>query len=82
MYVCCDCDKLFTSNPRCLCCGAERLRDVTVHSLMARVERQQSRIIRLEEKIIQAVRYLEQAAYFEEADKIYTVIKNFRITHE
>ena len=81
MYVCCDCDKLFVSDPRCLCCGAGRLRDVTVQCLMERVMRQHSRILRLEEKIIQSVRYLEQAAYFEEADEIYEVVK-IRINHE
>ena len=82
MYICCDCNKLFVSNPRCLCCGAEQLRDVTVHSLMSRVERQHTRIIRLEEKVIKAVRYLEQAAYFSEADEIYSVIKHFKVKHE
>lgn len=77
MYVCCDCNTLFTSDPRCLCCGAGRLRDVTVHSLMSRVERQHNRIVRLEEQVIKAVRYLEQAAYFEEADEIYSIIKYY-----
>ena len=79
MYVCCDCNKLFTSDPRCLSCGAERLRDVTVHSLMERVERQHARIIKLEEKVIQSVRYLEQAAYFDEADEIYSIIKKSKV---
>lgn len=82
MYVCCDCNKLFLSEPRCLCCGAEKLRDVTVYSLMERVERQHARILKLEEKVIQAVRYLEQAAYFEEADEIYSIIRHFKVRHE
>ena len=82
MYVCCDCNKLFVSDPRCLSCGAEKLRDVTVAALMERVERQHNRIIRLEEKVIQAVRYLEQAAYFDEADEIYEIIRNFKVNNE
>ena len=82
MYVCRDCNKLFVSEPRCLCCGAEQLRDVTVAALMERVERQHNRIVRLEEKVIQSVRYLEQAAYFDEADKIYEIIRNFKVNNE
>jgi len=49
---------------------------------MSRVERQHTRIIRLEGKVIKAVRYLEQAAYFSEADEIYSVIKHFKVKHE
>ena len=82
MYDCCDCGKTYMQEPRCLSCGAERLRDFTVSCLMERVTRQHGRIIKLEEKVIKAVRYLEQAAYFDEATEIYEIIRNSRINDE
>lgn len=54
---------------------AERLRDITVHSMADRIERQRNHILRLEEKIIEAVYLLERALFFEEADEIYKIIK-------
>lgn len=51
------------------------IRDITVKTMSDRIERQQNQIRKLEEKIIEAVHYLEAAAYFKEADKVYSVLK-------
>lgn len=74
-YVCVSCNKTVDGNPHCLSCGAQHLHDLTFISLMQRVDRQNAKILRLEEKVVQAVRHLERACFFQEADEIYDGIR-------
>lgn len=77
-YLCVECNNTFNGGPHCVSCGAGKLYDSTFHSLMERVGRQNNRILRLEEKIIQATRHLERAGFFTEADEVYGVIKQYK----
>ena len=77
-YLCVGCNSTFNGNPHCISCGAGKLYDNTFIGLMERVERQNNRILRLEEKVIQATRHLERVGAYSEADEVYDIIKQHK----